>query len=213
MLKEPEKQVDSNVKIMDVSGKTIITTADEWGITANFKYALDSDVYKQQSSDIFFGEIKNVEYITYEGVPWSKMTVKLEEIYKGNRNVEEEVTVYELGGYVEYEEFQKNYWGYDVEEPESTLVEMDYFQPKLHKNGDKSLFCVVQAQSCLPFENGSYELVCSSFSEYRYDKNTHQYCEQKVDDNENCYSKVSHKKQYYSKREMEDLLYDDETKK
>lgn len=197
------KNVDpSVVKEIDVSNKSIIAGDTMVDVMADFKCALDKDTYKEKSMDIFLGEVKNVEFITFEGVPWSKLTVSIEKIYKGDRRIEDEVIVYELGGYIEYDDFKKDFWECEIENPENTLVKMNYFQPELHEKGDESVFFVINSGSRQPFEQGSYELICSSFSEFRYDEREKKYCERKENHKEKYYSEEKNKKEYYSKKEI-----------
>lgn len=114
--------------------------------------------YISESDEIVIGNIKEIEYYEYEGLPWSKLTVNVNETMQGNVKTGDDISVYVMEGY-QYSTPQK-----------TELIEVLGDDIGLHTIGECIFVNLTEEDGSSIFEKGSYRRTCSCFSEYRYDK-------------------------------------------
>lgn len=119
--------------------------------------------YVGESDLIIIGSIKNIEYYEYEGLPWSKLNVKIIEVLQGNIKTGKHVNVYVMEGY-QYNNKEK-----------TELIELSGDEIGLHQIGERVILNLKEENGDTIFEKGSYRRTFSCFSEYRFDKRKNSY--------------------------------------
>ena len=175
---ENEDKISSSPIIeIDISNKKIIDGSDYIKTQGCFKYPLNIESYIQESSDIVAGEVIEVGYVEVDRIPWTKIDVQVAENIKGDIGVGEIITIYELGGYVTGNSFKEMYGQREnIKIEKEDLVEMKYFQTDMHSAGEEGIYCIKSRDEKSVFSKYTYELVCSSYSEFRYSNDENAYC-------------------------------------
>lgn len=164
---ESEKQI----RKIDTSEGNIIDGSLYIEIDACFKYILNLESYVEQSTNIIQGQIIDLSFVEVEQIPWTKISIKIDESIMGELQKDEIITIYELGGYITGESFIKMFGECnDNKISNEDLVEMKYFQKNMHSIGEKGIFCVKSWQETSIFSSDTYELVGSSYSVFIYNE-------------------------------------------
>lgn len=119
--------------------------------------------YINQSDAIIVGDVQDIKYYEYQGFPWSKLTVKVDETVRGDIEAGESINVYVMEGY-QY-----------IDKEKTELIEVCGDGMGLHKKGEQIILGINEENGDSVFEKGSYRRTCSCFSEYRFNSNRKKY--------------------------------------
>ncbi len=150
----------------------IIDVSDEISVEACFALDLSMESFVDNSSDIVKGTIVDIEYCTQNDLPWTVLTVEIDEVFKGDNFENELISIYDMGGYMTRSEFESYLWDLEYAVKDNQYIKMDYFQSGLYAVENEGYFYMVKSHN---FEN-SFEPVCGSYSIVMYDSSIGEYC-------------------------------------
>lgn len=129
--------------------------------TACMAYEPTMKNYIKHADAIIKGEVTGIEYFDCNGLPWSRVSVSVQDIIYGN--VEDEICIYLMEGFL--------YNGMD----RNSLSAFSSDNIGLHNTGDISVFVLSMENGKNTFEKGSYQRTFGAYSEYRYMKDKEEY--------------------------------------
>ncbi len=170
------QKVENNIIEVKVDGKNIIDGSLFVRMEGCFEYSLNIDNFVEHSDNIVEAEIIDVCFVEVGNIPWTKITLQVNESIMGKLVNNEIVTVYEMGGYMSGDKFKMMYGaGRDINVTDECLVEMKYFQKNIHSVGEKGVFCLCERGETSIFPENTFALVSSSYSYFIYDNNNGKY--------------------------------------
>ncbi len=119
--------------------------------------------YIGQADAIVKGEVIAIDYFEYNNLPWSRLTVLVNDIIQGDIETSQKISIYVMEGY-QYTDASAQY-----------LVSVSGDEIGLHQIGETSIYVINQDDGSDIFEKGSYYRTFGCFSEYRYDKSADTY--------------------------------------
>ncbi|MCI9077684.1 MAG: hypothetical protein HFH68_02005 [Lachnospiraceae bacterium] len=131
--------------------------------TACLAYEPTIENYINKADIIVKGETTDIKYFDCEGIPWSRLSVIVQDVISGDIENNTEIAVYVMEGF-QYNGMDKN-----------SLVEVEGDSLGLHKIGDTSVFVLNWQDGSDIFEKGSYLRTFGCYSEYRYIENEKKY--------------------------------------
>lgn len=126
------------------------------------------------STLIVRGSIQNITYTFVGGIAWTEVDVLIEDVLYGERNPNDIITVYYLGGYVPVEDYV-NYYGeahFSDEHLNSMAFSTEFFEFVVegedHPNvSENNLYFLVETPENSPLPTGVYERVCNESSTFQ----------------------------------------------
>lgn len=152
----------------DISNYQIFSVANSEAELKNLYYNIDEFIDSDSSDAVVKGNIEEIEYVYIDGCAYSKLTVEVEEIYKGE--VREIITVYEDGGYTrlsdEKEQFEPHVdlSQYTEEEMENLLIDHIFMGAEHSQVGDTVILFLKSNEGSILGD--SYRINCSVFGRY-----------------------------------------------
>lgn len=152
----------------DISNYQIFTEANSEAALKNLYYNIDEFIDSDSSDAVVKGNIAEIEYVYIDGCAYSKLTVDVEEAYKGE--VQETITVYEDGGYTrlsdekEQVEAHADLSQYTEEEMGNLLIDHTFMGAEHSKVGDTVILFLKSNEGSILSD--SYRINCSVFGRY-----------------------------------------------
>lgn len=119
--------------------------------------------YIGQADAIVKGKVVAIDYFEYNTLPWSRLTVLVNDVMQGDIETNQKISIYVMEGY-QYTDTSAQY-----------LISVSGDELGLHQIGETSIYVINQDDGSDIFEKGSYYRTFGCFSEYRYDKSTDTY--------------------------------------
>ena len=111
-----------------------------------------------KSDEIITGTVIDIDYYDCNGIPWSCLYVKVDDVLYGSKKVNDIVKVFVMEGY-EY-----------VEGNGQMLTEYQGDDFSMHQIGDTSVFMLQKEEETSIFGKDAYLRTFSCFAEFRYDE-------------------------------------------
>lgn len=152
----------------DISNYQIFTQANSEAALKNLYYSIDEFIESDSSDAVIKGNIVEIEYVYIDGCAYSKLTVDVENVYKGE--VEETITVYEDGGYTrlsdekEQLEAHADLSQYTEAEMNNLLIDHTFMGAEHSKIGDIVILFLKSNEGTVL--SNSYRINCSVFGRY-----------------------------------------------
>ena len=152
----------------DISNYQIFSVANSEAALKNLYYNIDEFIDSDSSDAVVKGNIEEIEYVYIDGCAYSKLTVEIEEIYKGE--VQEIITVYEDGGYTrlsdekEQIEPHADLSQYTEEEMNNLLIDHIFMGAEHSQVGDTVILFLKSNEGSILGD--SYRINCSVFGRY-----------------------------------------------
>lgn len=159
----------------DISNYEIFTEANSEAALKNLYYNIDEFIDSDSSDAVVKGNITEIEYVYIDGCAYSKLTVDVEEAYKGE--VQEIITVYEDGGYTrlsdekEQIEAHADLSQYTEEEMDNLLINHTFMGAEHSKVGDVVILFLKSNEGSILGD--SYRINCSVFGRYTLSQDTY----------------------------------------
>ena len=145
-----ENEIRLNGKIVDITTKNIIE--DSGGIV-EYLYSNEFEELIKVSDAIVRGRVKSVSYEIFYGSAYTKLEFYIDDIYKGNINVSDTITIYYRTGYIELNEHIKYhndarmYSKLSKKKKANTLIKEYYSgETEFVKAGDDLILCLVKTK-------------------------------------------------------------------
>lgn len=129
---------DENLVISEINEDEIYDSSKIMNIQPCFAYELSLDNYAEHSDCVVEGVIKEIVYYSDDGIPWTKLTVDVSNCIYGDLQGEKEIELFDMGGYLPVDDFEKNYC--EISEETCQYVYMDFFQKEQYNIGDRGIF-------------------------------------------------------------------------
>ena len=140
-----ENEIRLNGEIVDITTKNIIE--DSGGIV-EYLYSNEFEELIKVSDALVRGRVKSVSYETLNGAAYTKLEFYIDDVYKGNINVSDTITIYYRTGYIElnehikYHNDAKMYSKLSKKKKANTLIKEYYSgETEFVKAGDDLLVC------------------------------------------------------------------------
>ena len=167
-IERSEKDDDSLLYSNDISKYQIYTEANSEAALKNLYYTVDDFIKSDSSDAVAKGNIVEIEYVYIDGCTYSKLTVEVEELYKGEAS--NTITVYEDGGYSrlsdekEQLEAHTDLSQYTKEEMDNLLIDHKFMGAEHSKIGDTVILFLKSNKGSILGD--SFRINCSVFGRY-----------------------------------------------
>lgn len=155
---------DLTVELKDTyKGPNIENKIQEVNSISDSYFGHDLNIIFEQSDEIVRGIVKNIEYVSFTGLPWTKADIQITESYKGILKEGDIITIFTYGGYIKLEDHIKYFddgfrFSSIIESDIKNTVLMEKHNGKpLLKLDDDLFFPLVKNSSERPFPLGTYE--------------------------------------------------------
>lgn len=145
-----ENEIRLNGEIVDITTKNIIE--DSGGIV-EYLYSNEFEELIKVSDALVRGRVKSVSYETLNGAAYAKLEFYIDDVYKGNINVSDTITIYYRTGYIElnehikYHNDAKMYSKLSKKKKANTLIKEYYSgETEFVKAGDDLILCLVKTK-------------------------------------------------------------------
>lgn len=159
--KEKQENVEMREKFLE--GKNIITSSFSPS-GADKLFSDDFPTLVSHSDAVVKGKVLSVNYEVVDGNAWTKIIFRVNDIFKGNINVNEDIEIHFIGGYISLEDhikYNDDAYRYenltDDEIKNTVLKEIWYYETEFVKENEELILCIVEAREYSPFPKGSYE--------------------------------------------------------
>lgn len=157
-LEKSNNDVESS--LVNLEGKNIITTNSITDKALNEDFA---NLVKH-SDAVVKGKVISVNFETFVGNAWTKITLHIDDVFKGDVKLNQDIDIYYLGGYVSLDDHIKFYKDSekfsDLNESvkSNTILReiIDGEEEFVNKN-DELVLCIVKTPEESPLPKGSYE--------------------------------------------------------
>ncbi len=162
-----EKQLEkSNEEVIkDLNGKNIIVTNSVTDKLLNENFA---NLVKN-SDAVIKGKVLSVKYEAIEGNAWTKVTLHIDDVFKGDVKVGDDIDVYYIGGYItldehiEYYNDLEKFSNINEKERDNTILkEVVDGEEEFAKKDEEMILCLVKTSESSPLPKNSYERLYAS---------------------------------------------------
>lgn len=161
-LEEPKEKINI---FENLEGKNIITS------TAISDKLISEDFASlvNYSDAIVKGKVLSVNFEELDGNAWTKIKFHVDEIFKGDIKVNEDIEIHFIGGYITLENHIKinndafRFETLSADEIKNTILkEVIDGEDEFVKKGEELILCIVKTPDYLPFPKNSYERLFAS---------------------------------------------------
>ncbi|MDO5156401.1 MAG: hypothetical protein Q4D51_10595 [Eubacteriales bacterium] len=153
----------------DIINYQIFTQANSEAALKNLYYSIDDFIESDSSDAVVKGNVVEIEYVYIDGCTYSKLTVDVENVYKGK--VEKTITVYEDGGYTRLSEEKEQIEAhidlsqYSEEEMNNLLIDHTFMGAEHSNIGDTVILFLKSNEGTIM--SNSYRINCSVYGRYK----------------------------------------------
>lgn len=154
------------------NGRVVVDEINCLTSSDGYKVSSDLDFLSECASEIVSGTVKEITYDVIEGMAWTKVDIQITDVFKGNLRKKDNLSVYRLGGYILFKEYEKYHedtvlFGLEPIEKEHTLLKEVYEGEEFPEIGEKSVFYLSQAVSDSSLPKGAYERINGKYGELK----------------------------------------------
>ncbi len=158
-LEEPKEKLEEINTFENLDGKNIITST---GISDTF-YQEDFATLIKHSDAVVKGKVLSVNFEELDGNAWTKIKFHVDDIFKGDIKINEDIEIHFMGGYMTLEEHIKtNDDAFrfetlsDTEIKNTILKEVIDGENEFVKKDEELILCLVKNPGYYPFTKDSY---------------------------------------------------------
>jgi hypothetical protein len=148
--------------VNNLKDKNIITTSS----TTDKLYSEDFATLVKNSDAVIKGKVSSVEYLAINGNAWTKVIIKVDDVFKGDIKSGDKVEVYYLGGYISLEDHIKYYNDSDkftdATVSNTVLKEIVDGEENFVEKDEELVLCLVKTSDNSSLPKDSYERLYSS---------------------------------------------------
>lgn len=123
----------------------------------------------KHSDAVIKGKVDSVDFISVKGSAWTKLRFHIDNVITGNVNLDTDLDIYYMGGYVSLEEHIKynddafRFEKLSEKEIANTVLRETYDgEDKFIEKGEELILCIVETADYSALPKGSYERLYSS---------------------------------------------------
>lgn len=164
---EEPKEKQENVEMVEkfLEGKNIITSSSSSASACKI-ISEDFPTIVKYCDAVVKGKVLSIEYEVVGRNAWTKIIFRVNDVFKGNININEDIEIHLMGGYISLEDHIKanddayRYENLTEEEIKNTILK-EYHDGEFEfiKENEELILCIVKARGYSPFPENSYERV------------------------------------------------------
>lgn len=122
----------------------------------------------KKSDAVVKGKVVSVNFETFAGNAWTKITLQIDDVFKGEAKKNQDIDIYYLGGYISLNDhinFYKDserFSNLGENEKSNTILKEIVDGEEFIAKDEKLILCIVKTSEASPLPKGSYERLYAS---------------------------------------------------
>lgn len=161
------KEKQENVEMVEkfLEGKNIITSSSSSSV-ADKIISEDFPTIVKYCDAVVKGKVLSIDYEVVGRSAWTKIIFRVNDVFKGDISINEDIEIHLIGGYISLEDHIKvnddayRYENLTEEEIKNTILkEYHDGESEFIKENEELILCIAKARGYSPFPENSYERV------------------------------------------------------